>query len=237
VQGPFGARHLVQKEGKKRIAVIDDGKTYGVGLVENFVKEAERLGARIVAREKVGEKDTDFSSTIAAIRSSRPDAVYYGGEYPVAGPLSRQLGEAGLDIPLMGGDGIADPQYIELGGRTGDLATNIGAPVESLSSAKAFVDAYAAAGYPEPSSAYGPMTYDATNVIIKALAGVVRNGGFDGSSRARLVDAVQRTDLSGASGKVSFDEFGDTTNKVLTVAGVKDGRFEPLETGVFEPSS
>jgi branched-chain amino acid transport system substrate-binding protein len=237
VQGPFGARHLVQKEGKKRIAVIDDGKTYGVGLVENFVEEAERLGARIVAREKVGEKDTDFSSTIAAIRSSRPDAVYYGGEYPVAGPLSRQLGEAGLDIPLMGGDGIADPQYIELGGRTGDLATNIGAPVESLSSAKAFVDAYAAAGYPEPSSAYGPMTYDATNVIIKALAGVVRNGGFDGSSRARLVDAVQRTDLSGASGKVSFDEFGDTTNKVLTVAGVKDGRFEPLETGVFEPSS
>jgi branched-chain amino acid transport system substrate-binding protein len=237
VQGPFGARYLVQKEGKKRIAVIDDGKTYGVGLVENFVKEAERLGARIVAREKVGEKDTDFSSTIAAIRSSRPDAVYYGGEYPVAGPLSRQLGEAGLDIPLMGGDGIADPQYIELGGRTGDFATNIGAPVESLSSAKAFVDAYAAAGYPEPSSAYGPMTFDATNVVIKALAGVVRSGEFDEAGRTRLVDAVQRTDVAGASGQVSFDEFGDTTNKVLTVAAVRDGRFEPLETGVFEPSN
>ncbi|TQM36632.1 branched-chain amino acid ABC transporter substrate-binding protein [Pseudonocardia cypriaca] len=237
VQGPFGARYLVQEAGKKKIAVIDDGKTYGVGLVENFVKEAERLGARIVAREKVGEKDTDFSSTIAAIRSSRPDAVYYGGEYPAAGPLSRQLAEAGLDVPLMGGDGIADPQYIELGGRPGDFATNIGAPVESLSSARAFVDAYAAAGYPEPSSAYGPMTFDATNVIIGALAGLVRNSPFEESSRQRLVEAVQRTNLPGASGTVAFDEFGDTTNKVLTVSTVKDGEFEPLETGVFEQSN
>jgi branched-chain amino acid transport system substrate-binding protein len=237
VQGPFGARYLVQKARKKRIAVIDDGKTYGVGLTENFVGEAERLGAKIVAREKVGEKDTDFSSTITAIRSSRPDAVYYGGEYPAAGPLSRQLAEAGLDIPLMGGDGIADPQYIELGGRSGDLATNIGAPVESLPSARSFVDAYETAGYPEPSSAYGPMTYDATNVIVEALAGVVRNGEFDDSSRSRLIDAVQRTDLSGASGKVTFDEFGDTTNKVLTVSTVKDGKFVPLESGEFESSS
>jgi branched-chain amino acid transport system substrate-binding protein len=237
VQGPFGARYLVQKAGKKRIALIDDGKTYGVGLVENFEKEAERLGARIVAREKVGEKDTDFSSTITAIRSSKPDAVYYGGEFPAAGPLSRQLAEAGLDIPLMGGDGIADPKYIELGGRPGDMATTIGAPVESLPSAKAFVDAYKAAGYAEPSSAYGPMTFDATNVIVKALAGVVRNGTFDDSSRPRLIDAVQRTNLDGASGKVSFDEFGDTTNKVLTVSTVKDGDFAPQETGVFEPSS
>jgi branched-chain amino acid transport system substrate-binding protein len=237
-QGPFGARYLVQKAGKKRIAVIDDGKTYGVGLVENFVAEAERLGARIVAREKVGEKDTDFSSTITAIRSIRPDALYYGGEYPAAGPLSRQLAEAGLDVPLMGGDGIADPQYIELGGRSGDFATNIGAPVESLSSARAFVDAYAAAGYPEPSSAYGPMTYDAANVVIEALARtVLLNVEFDEATRPRLIDAVQRTDLSGASGKVAFDEFGDTTNKVLTVSTVEDREFVPLETGVFEPLS
>ena len=41
-----------------------------------------------MAREKVGEKDTDFSGVIAKIRPLNPDAVYYGGEYPVAGPLS-----------------------------------------------------------------------------------------------------------------------------------------------------
>jgi branched-chain amino acid transport system substrate-binding protein len=237
VQAPFGAQYLVQKAGKKRIAVIDDGKTYGVGLTEQFVPEAERLGAQIVAREKVGEKDTDFSSVIAKIRPARPDAVYYGGEYPGGAPLSKQLADAGLSIPLMGGDGLADPQYIKLGGREGDMATNIGAPAERLPSAKAFIDAYAAAGYAEPSSAYGVLTYDATNVVIQALAQVVGDGQFDESRRQALVDAVQRTDYEGGSGHVSFDEFGDTTNKLLTVNVVQGDQFVPLESGTYTSSN
>ena len=91
IQGPFGAQYLVQKAGKKNIAVIDDGKTYGAGLAATFAEEAKKLGADIVAQERVGEKDTDFSGVIAKVRPSNPDAVYYGGEYPAAGPLSAQL--------------------------------------------------------------------------------------------------------------------------------------------------
>ena len=53
-----------------------------------------KLGANVVAREKVGEKDTDFSGVIAKIRPSNPDAVYYGGEYPAAGPLSARSSRA-----------------------------------------------------------------------------------------------------------------------------------------------
>jgi len=176
IQGPFAAQYLVQKAGKKNIAVIDDGKTYGAGLADNFSKEAESLGAKVVAREKVGEKDTDFSGVIAKVRPLNPDAVYYGGEYPVAGPLSAQLAGAGLNIPLMGGDGIVDPKFVALGGRAGDLATNVGAPAESLPSAKQFIADYAAAKYPDPFAAYGAFTYDATNVIIAALAKTVQAG-------------------------------------------------------------
>ena len=116
IQGPFGAQYLVQKAGKKNIAVIDDGKTYGAGLAETFTQEAEKLGATVVAREKVGEKDTDFSGVLAKVRPSNPDAVYYGGEFPAAGPLSAQLAGAGLNVPLMGGDGIVDKQFVALGG-------------------------------------------------------------------------------------------------------------------------
>ena len=54
----------MQKAGKKSIAVIDDGKTYGAGLAETFTQRP-KLGATVVAREKVGEKDTDFSGVIA----------------------------------------------------------------------------------------------------------------------------------------------------------------------------
>ena len=38
---------------------------------------------------------------------------------------------------------------------------------------------------------------------------------------------VQATNsVEGASGPVSFDEYGDTTNKVLTVYTVKGGKFD-----------
>jgi branched-chain amino acid transport system substrate-binding protein len=235
IQGPFAAQYLVQKAGKKNIAVIDDGKTYGAGLAEQFAQEATKLGANVVAREKVGEKDTDFSGVIAKIRPANPDAVYYGGEYPAAGPLSAQLAGAGLNVPLMGGDGIVDKQYVALGGRAGDLATNVGAPPESLPSAKQFIADYQAAKYPEPYAAYGALTYDATNVIIAALAKAVQGGTWSEDTRKTVVQNVQSTNLQGASGPVSFDEFGDTTNKQLTVYQVTNGEWKSVKSGIATP--
>jgi len=89
--------------------------------------------------------------------------------------LSKQMKAAGLSVPLMGGDGIYDPTFIKLAGAksAGDLATSVGAPTDSLASAKDFVAAYKAAGYAEPFSAYGAYSYDAANVIINALAKVL----------------------------------------------------------------
>jgi branched-chain amino acid transport system substrate-binding protein len=235
IQGPFAANYLVQTAGRQRIAVIDDGKTYGAGLADQFAQQATRLGAQVVARERVGERDTDFSSVITTIRSQTPDAVYYGGEYPVAGPLSAQLAAAGLNIPLMGGDGIVDKQFVALGGRPDDLATNVGAPPELLPSATQFIADYRAAGYAEGYSAYGALTYDAANVIIKGLATALAGGDYSQAKRADIVAAVQNANLEGASGPVAFDQYGDTTNRVLTVYSVKGDDFAPIEgsTGSF----
>jgi branched-chain amino acid transport system substrate-binding protein len=237
IQGPFGANYMVQKAGKKNIAVIDDGKTYGAGLAEQFAKQAEKLGAKIVAREKVGEKDTDFNGVITKIRALNPDAVYYGGEYPVAGPLSKQLAGQGLNIPLMGGDGIVDPKFVALGGREGDLATNVGAPAESLPSAAKFIADYNAANYADKFGAYGAFTFDATNVIIQAVKTAVASGAYSpDTTRAAIVKAVQDTKTNGAGGPIAFDQYGDTTNKVLTVYTVKGDDFAPVEgsTGSFQ---
>jgi branched-chain amino acid transport system substrate-binding protein len=234
LQGPFAAEYLVKKAGKKKIAVVDDGKTYGVGLAKEFAAQAKKDGATIVAQERVGEKDTDFSGVIAKIKPSAPDAVYYGGEYPVAGPLSKQFTAAGLDIPLMGGDGIVNADFVKLGGKEGDLATNVGPAAEKLASAKSFLDAYAAAGYTEPSSAYGALTYDAANTVIKALAATVADGGWSDAQRVKLLANAGKTDFQGATGEVKFDAYGDTVNKLLTVYKVEGGDFTALETGTFQ---
>jgi len=51
-----------------------------------------------------------------------------------------------------------------------------------------------------------------------------------------LIDAVQATKIDGASGPVAFDQYGDTTNKVLTVYQVKGTDFAPIETGAYQAS-
>ncbi|MEV4315292.1 branched-chain amino acid ABC transporter substrate-binding protein [Actinocrispum sp. NPDC049592] len=237
LQGPYAANYLVKDAGKKNIAVVTDGKTYGEGLAGEFIKQAEKNGAKIVAREKVGEKDTDFSGVIAKLKPSNPDAVYYGGEYGAAGPFSKQLKDAGVKVPLMGGDGIVDKTYVQLAGAQaeGDLATSVGAPAESLSEAKAFIDAYKAKNYKDPYSAYGSLSYDAANALIGGLAKTLEGGkAWSESMRADLLKNVGAYKQNGANGEMGFDQYGDSTNKLLTVYQVKGPDFAPLKSGKFE---
>jgi branched-chain amino acid transport system substrate-binding protein len=233
LQGPYAANYLVEKAGKKKIAIITDGKTYGAGLAAELQKQVTKKGGTIVGQETVGEKDTDFSGVIAKIKALAPEAVYYGGEYPAAGPLSKQMKDAGLDVPLMGGDGIFDGKFIELGGKEGDLATSVGAPTESLATAKAFVDAYKAKFGKEDYAAYGAFSYDATNAIIGALAKTLGDAAWDESKRDPMLTNVGSYSGSGATGEIKFDEYGDSTNKVLTVYQVASGKWKDVQTGEY----
>ena len=234
LQGPFAADYLVEKSGKKKVAIITDGLTYGEGLANSFAKRAEEKGATIVTRQKVGERDTDFSGVIAAVKPFAPDGIYYGGQYPQAGPLSKQFASAGLSVPVMGGDGIYDDQYIALGGKDGDLATSVGAPTEELDSAKAFVDAYGKGGYTEGFSAYGAFSYDAANAILGSVNTALDGKDWADSLRPDVVKAAGEYKADGATGPVAFDENGDSTNTVLTVYQVSGGKWKSVETGKFE---
>jgi branched-chain amino acid transport system substrate-binding protein len=234
LQGPFAAKYLYEKAGKKKVAIITDGKTYGIGLAGEFKTKLQELGGQIVAEETVGEKDTDFSGVIAKIRPTAPEAVYYGGEYPAAGPLSKQMKSAGLNIPLFGGDGIYDPKFISLGGTEGDLATSVGAPTDTLSSAKEFVDAYEAKGYSEGYSAYGAFAFDAANAIIDSVAKAIGDGTWSDDKRDGVLENMNGYNATGATGEVEFDEYGDSTNKLLTVYQVSGTEWKAVETGTYE---
>jgi branched-chain amino acid transport system substrate-binding protein len=235
VQGPFGAKFLLD-EGIKKVATIHDKKAYGQGLVAAFTEAYKSGGGEIVAAETINPEDTDFSAVISKVKSASPEVVYYGGEYPQAGPLSQQAKSAGLTVPLMGGDGIFDPAFIELAGKTsnGDLATNVGAPPESLPTAQQFITDYQAAGYKEPYAAYGPYSYDAANAIINALKTSLASASDAKSARSATIDAMGKVSFDGASGKVSFDEYGDATTKVLTVWKVDGGKWVAEKTGEGE---
>lgn len=232
VQGPFAANYLIG-EGMKDVATIHDKKAYGQGLVAAFTTAFKSGGGNVVAAETINPDDKDFSAVINKVKSANPKAVYYGGEYPQAGPLSQQMKAAGLNVPLMGGDGIKDPAFIELAGKSsdGDLSTSVGAPPESLPSAQEFIKAYEAAGFKEPFAAYGPYAYDAANAIIAGLKVSLADAADAKTARESTVTAIGGVKFDGATGPVAFDEFGDSTTKVLTVYKVTGGEWVADKTG------
>ena len=236
IQGPFAARYLFEKAGIKEIATVHDKKTYGQGLVDAFTTEYKKLGGTIVAAETINPDDDKYDAVISKIKPSNPKAVYYGGEFPQAGPFSQQMKAAGLNVPLMGGDGIYSGEFIKLAGATadGDLATSVGAPTDTLESAKSFVEAYNAAKYAEPYEAYGAYAYDAANAIIAALKTSLKDADSAEAARQATVQAMSSVSFDGVTGKVAFDEYGDTTSRVLTVYGVKGGKWEAVSTEEFK---
>jgi branched-chain amino acid transport system substrate-binding protein len=235
VQGPFAARYLY-KAGIKKVATIHDKKAYGQGLVAAFTKEFKALGGTITAAETINPDESNFQNVISKVKPTAPAAVYYGGEYPQAGPLSQQMKAAGLKVPLMGGDGIYDPKFIALAGTTanGDLATSVGAPTDSLPAGKKFLADYAAAGYKEPAAAYGAYSYDAANAIINALKVSLKDAKDVSSTRQATVDALGKVSFDGITGKVAFDQYGDSVSRVLTVYKVTDLKWAPVLTEAFK---
>src|SRR5690606_15451214 len=181
IQGPFAAQYLYNDSKKRKVFVIDDKKTYGAGLAATFTEEFKKLGGKVVGTEHINPDTKDFSAVATKVKNSGADVVYYGGEYPQAGPLSKQIKAAGAKIPLVGGGG------------TGDLATSVGAPVEELPSAKEFVANYKAAGYKEAYEAYGGYSYDSAWAVIEAVKKVVEDndGKLPDDAREKVTAAMQ----------------------------------------------
>jgi branched-chain amino acid transport system substrate-binding protein len=236
-QGNFAADYAVNTLKKKNAFVVDDKQTYGAGLAGIFQGKFKSLGGKIAGTDHVNTGDTDFSALVTKIKNSHADMVYYGGQYDESELVTKQLKAAGVHIPLMGGDGMYSDTYIKTAGQAaeGDLATSVGVPVDTLPAAKTFIDTYKSKGYPGDYGTYGGYSYDAATAIMKAVKTVMdANGGkLPSDARAKLVDAVQKTDFDGIAGHVAFDQYGDTTNKQLTVYQVKGGKWTAVKTGVY----
>ena len=226
-QGVFLAEQAI-KAGFKTAAIVSETKAVSKGLADIFAASFVAKGGKVVVTEVVADGATDFASFVAKATAAKPDLVFFGGEYPVAATLRTQALAAGLIVPVMGGDGIKDDALIGAAGEAaeGVLASTVGVPLEEFESAKAFLAAYAAAGFTEPSSAYGPYAYDAANAIIRVLPALLGDSMPD-DIRVNLTKALMTVTFDGSSGKVAFDQYGDTLYPVFTLYEVKNGLWVP----------
>ncbi|MFR9675160.1 branched-chain amino acid ABC transporter substrate-binding protein [Streptomyces sp. TR06-5] len=241
VQGPYAAEYAYNELKLKKVYVIDDKKTYGAGLAGTFEDHFKKIGGKVAGTDHVNPEDKDFTAIATKVSNSDAEFVYYGGEYPAGAPLTDQIKRAGADIPVIGGDALFSAEYVKIAGKNaeGDLASSVGAPIEDLDTAKEFIANYDKAGYKQAYGPYGGYAYDSTWAIILAVKAVAEDndGTFPENvedARGPVTEAMQDVSFEGVTGEVGFDEFGDNTNRQLSIYEVKDGKHVPVETGTFE---
>lgn len=228
-QGPAAAIFTVNELKAKKIAIFYDGTTGPRGAADEFEKQAKKLGAttlRYVIR--AGEKD------LRAILGTIPkdvQVIYASLWAPEAALMAKQLPDVGLKARMIGPDGQFEPvDYIQAAGGAaeGNYVTFLAPDLRKLPAAQAFVRAFEAKY--GPLSSYGPLAYEAANIILEA---VKRVGKPD---RAAISRAVRATNNYKGVLRVpiTFDGKGDVAGGLIFVYQVKGGTFQQVKTLVMK---
>jgi branched-chain amino acid transport system substrate-binding protein len=207
-------------------AVVSETKAVSKGLADRFDAAFAKAGGTTAVRKTVpdGATAAQFADFVTAATQANPDVVFFGGEYNVGATLRNAAFSAGLRAPQMGGDGMNDPAYIAATGQAGDgsYASSVGAPLGTLPGADQFLAAYAAAGFTTDPTNFGPYAYDATNAVVAALAPVLEGKKtIPSDTRSKVVAGIQRTDTTGLTGRIAFDQYGDTRDPRFTLYQVQ----------------
>ncbi len=206
----------------KTVAVIDDRTAYGQGVAEVFKKTALAKGMKVVDDQFTTDKATDFMAILTAIKSKKPDAIFYGGMDAQAGAMLRQMDQLGMtDVKFFGGDGICTTEIIKIAAGAKSLNNVVcaegGASIAKMPGGSAWKARYDAK-YPGQFQIYSPFTYDATFVLVDAM------------KRANSVDPkvytpkLAETNFKGVTANISFEPNGELKNPSMTLSTYKDGK-------------
>ncbi|MFH1137245.1 MAG: ABC transporter substrate-binding protein [Pseudomonadota bacterium] len=224
------ADYAHQDLGARNIAVWTDNSMDFTKALSRFFKERfTLLGGKIVREDFFAMGDQDFSAQIAELRNAnpKPDAVFISAIPMEAGLTVKQIRQAGLKLPLVGGDGfdteliaslpgeeLADDVYFSTHAYRGDDRPEVAAFIES------YKKEYGRA----PENAFAALGYDAVGLIADALA---RAGGTEG---AKLKNALARTsNYQGVTGEIAYTRPSRVPVKNVSIIGLHHGRYKVEE--------
>ncbi len=231
-QGPAGADYMFKTLHLKKVYVIDDAETYGIGISTAFVKEFTADGGTVLGHSSEPGSTTSYTSLLTQIASKSPDAIYFGGLDSTGGILVRQQMQqvpALRNLPLGGGDGLVSNTFASTIGLNGGPTFGTVAVVDTTTSAsaKTFRDQYDAVYGAGNLSVYSASAYDCANILIQAIKTALANGAHTPQNssdvaggkafRLAVISAIQGISFDGVTGHQAFDANGDTTNKVISI--------------------
>jgi branched-chain amino acid transport system substrate-binding protein len=223
IQGAVVADFATKQLKAKTAATIHDQSPYSDGLAAVFRQVFEKQGGKITNDEAVQAEDRDMKPVLNSIAQNKPDFIYYPAFNPVCALIAKQ----GRAIPelkntaLMGSDGCAAPEYVQVGGKSvyGTWSSSPDVTAQTSSNAfygQQFLPAYQTQFGERPISVFNAHAFDAFNILAEAIKKTATDdGGTLTIPRTKLKDEIFKTsNYKGLSGTLTCTPLGDCATAV-----------------------
>lgn len=222
-EGPFNA-DWIASQGYKKVAVIGEQTDWGQSAVQAFEKKAKENGIEVVFSEYFNRGIPDFRSLITKVDRVHPDAIYGAIFYEDAAQFLKQLHQLGVKAPVFSSSAAYNEQLIKLAGKDADglRLTSTFLPTVDAENVRHFVTAWKAVRNGEEPGQFPAQAYDATNIMLDAVART-----YPDATRDNVRQALAETkDFPGVTGSTTFDADREP-HKSLVKVEVVNGKFEP----------
>jgi branched-chain amino acid transport system substrate-binding protein len=174
LQGPVMAKFAYESLNLRKVALFTDNKQdYSKGLSASFRDYFQKLGGEIVDEQFYESGQTQFSGQLTNLKSKNPDGLFLSGYFNEVGPIVRQARQAGITVPVMGGDGWDSSEILNTGGDAiiGGFFCNHYNNEDDRPQVKDFLSKWKAKypSNPVPATTMGALGYDATALTLDAL--------------------------------------------------------------------
>ncbi|MDF1514861.1 MAG: branched-chain amino acid ABC transporter substrate-binding protein [Anaerolineae bacterium] len=223
VQAAVDARFLTEYLKVDNVAVIYNNTEYGRGLAASLVQEITARGAQVLVQIEVEEGQGTYTEEVKQIQEASPDAVFYAG-YEIEAPYLRyELVNAGLDIPMLGSDGVFLAASIdEAAGSAEGMYVSAFAPSPRYAADESWFEAYQVVEHRNPDT-YSVNGYVAMQVL---AAGITHANSLEAVS---VADALRREKLETLLGELQYESNGDLSAPGIWVYQVVNQEFEQVD--------
>ncbi len=222
-QAHYLAKYAYGQMGKRKAAILYTGNDFGTGLKNDFNAKFTELGGQVVAVETFFEgQSKDFSPQLTKIKAQNPDLLFIPAYYVETALIAQQAKAMGLEVQMLGTDGISSEELIKLGGQAVEgirFAGFFHPDIEFLGT-KEFVEAFKTKYNKEPDT-YAALAYDSARLLLKAIA----EKGTDRKQIKKYLETVK--DFPGVAGPVSFKN--NDVERGIIILTVKGGKIVPVD--------
>ncbi|GAM07803.1 hypothetical protein OR1_00072 [Geobacter sp. OR-1] len=212
----------------KTIAILYESSAFGTSGADAMVKDAEKLGIKVLLKEKYESGSIDFKPILSKVKAAQPDVLFMVSYVMDASLLMKQIKELRIDVKLFAGGaaGFSIPEFPDNAKDAADyvISATLWTPQLKYPGAKEYAEKYRAK-YRDYPSYHGASAYSAIYVLKDTLE---RAKDY---TPEKIRNALKATNIKTAFGPIKFEDKEGYQNQNFNdtlVTQVQKGEFETI---------